>query len=82
MDAKEFLYNIDFHNKKMPINNVGIDKEEWTSKQVEWMLEKYFKLKLLSLGVVGNCTACGVKIDDNTRLCEVCYCKGKDAYTV
>ena len=39
------------------------------------------QVKNLILHNVSNCTSCGIEINYK-GLCEVCYCRGNDAYKV
>jgi len=55
--------------------------DNWDKLTNEILLWHESKVKNLSLSGVSNCTSCGIEINYK-GLCDVCYCKGNDAYTV
>jgi len=83
MKLKEAIQILKDHNEWRRFNSVGLSRKS-DPKMAQprelgiaiHTVVKYYETQ----NIVNNCEGCGIETEDKAEYCEVCECKGNEAY--
>ena len=83
MKLKEAIQILKDHNEWRRFNSVGLsrksDPKMAQPRELGIAIDtvvKHFETQ----NIVNNCKGCGIETEDKAKHCEVCECKGNEAY--